>query len=271
MTQSTKYNENSPNPTQTRHLIDNMTIKTKRDEIFQSALKYLYITAGRLAEVYGDYSPLGRYVERLDINGVTAILFAVRTARREGHFRAVAVPEKQEKWASDLFDLFNVNRNQNPFDIKQEPDTSRKYLQSKAKELFKEHGHSWRRKAYKKYNYEPVDESEVICTRLGMYGTEYLIQDDDCSRAWRPEMKKRSVEEIVPDRKPFRLMHLREQREVELTQKYNFNDAQVRIYQGIKLDKRASLFSEWRDAEPIPEFNMEGLIKRAQKYFPNFL
>ena len=68
-----------------------------------------------------------------------------------------------------------------------------------------------------------------------------------------------------------RLMHLREQREVELTQDFNFNDAQVRIYQGIKLDKRASLFSEWRDAEPIPEFNFEGLTQRAKKYFHKFL
>lgn len=261
-----------PTVEQTRKTIENMEIRNPYDIKFQLSLKYLYLIAGRLAEVYGTHSPLGRDTLIREIYGENAIIFLVKTARRKGLYRVIAVPEKKEPWALELFGFFRSkeNLNKNPFDIGHSMDTSRKYMQKRAGELFDTHGHEMSREPYPRI--KKVDASDsVIKTELRDGKAMYLIEYPDGERHWHEEkiMKFSYTEHEQPKR--FRLKHLREQRENELRNKYNFSDEQARTYLGLKQNTRITNLIRYDGVEPIEDKILQEIEDIVKTYYKQFL
>jgi hypothetical protein len=259
-----------PTVSQTRQAIDNMVPENEVDRIFQMALKYIYIIAGRLSEVYGEYSPMGRDTLIHPIMGDDAVIFLVKTARRKGLYRVIAVPLKTEKWASELYSFFRKNFHKNPFDIGETIDTSQRYLQWKAEDLFDEYGHEMIRASYKRIRY--VDASNQVVEEDVINGQKmYLIQYPNKTRSWYPDKVMKVTENVEEEPKPFRIMHLRGQRENELKKKYNFSIEQARTYLGLKQATRITNLIEYDGIEPIEGKTLEAIVRISETYYPKFL
>jgi len=247
-----------------------MALESKKDEIFQMALKYIYITAGRLSEVYGNYSPMGRDTFIHPIMGEDAVIFLVKTARRQGLYRVIAVPLKKEKWASELHSFFRKKLLNNPFDIGETIDTSQRYLQWKAENLFDKYGHEMRRAPYKRIR--TIDAGNQVVDEDVVDGKKrYLIEYPNKERHWHPD-KVMKITEIVEEKpKPFRIMHLREQREKELKKKHYFSIEQARTYLGLKQATRITNLIEYDGIEPIKGKTLEEIVRIAKTYYLKFL
>jgi len=73
---------------------------------YMNALRYQYLICGRVSEVCGNYAPIGTDAHIVEFEGEEAILFPVRTAKRNGKIRPVALPLKYEPWARALVGWF---------------------------------------------------------------------------------------------------------------------------------------------------------------------
>ena len=76
---------------------------------------------------------------------------------------------------------------------------------------------------------------------------------------------------IEEEPKPFRIKHLREQRENELKNKFGFSIEQARTYLGLKQDTRITNLIEYDGIEPTEGKTLEEIIKIAETYFLQFL
>jgi hypothetical protein len=248
----------------TRNAIDNMIITRTQDQIFQNAFRYLFIIAGRLSEVYGKYSPKGQDVFNTKIHGYEAILFPVKTAFRKGNLRAIALPINREPWSKILFEFFIKHDSKNPFDIGENIETSRRYLQWKALEVFK--GHEWKTESYKRRIDEDIEKHQIIRTRTRNNKKEYLIEHDDGKRDWydKPIIKK--TIEVLGEWDNFTCQSLRSQRIRDLNT-LGFSDVQLRTFTGLKQVEKSSSIIEWPSNEPISKIVLKPLESLAEVYF----
>lgn len=253
----------------TRCAIDNMEILSRYDEIFKMALKYIYLVAGRLAEVYGEHAPRVNDVFIHKIEGEDAVIFLVKTARRKGNSRVIAIPRVSDPWAVELYDFFIASSNENPFDIGHVVDTSRKYLQNRSSELFDSLGHVMRRASYSRI--EKKDASDRVIDEESREGKMwYLIEYPNRERLWHDEkVLKNSYREIEQPKK-FRIKHLREQREKELRGRYRFSDEQARAYLGLKQGKQETNLIRYDRTEPKDGIFLQEVISIAETYFSKF-
>ena len=259
-----------PTVEQTRKAIEDMAIEKPRDEIFQMALKYIYLIAGRLSEVYGTYAPMGRDTFIHPIEGEDAVIFLVKTARRKGLYRVIAVPREKEKWASELFSFFRKNSNKNPFDIGETIENSRRYLQLKAEKLFDKYGHEMRREPYTRI--DTIDASDRVVKEKIFDGIKrYLIEYPNEQRLWHSDKVLKISKIIEEEPKPFRTKHLREQRENELKKRYDFSIEQARTYLGLKQNTRTTNLIEYDGVEPTEGKTLEEIIRVAETYYQQFL
>ena len=97
---------------------------------YRNALRYEYLICGRVSEVCGRYSPLGSDARIIEIEGEEAILFPVRTAKRKGKIRPIALPLNYEPWARALTGWFEHREKQKAFPF------SMRALQRMAAEVF---------------------------------------------------------------------------------------------------------------------------------------
>jgi len=81
----------------------------------KNALRYEYLICGRVSEVCGPFGPRGTDASIVDINGEEAILFPVKTAKRGGKLRPVALPLKYEPWARALAGWFEYRGGEKAF------------------------------------------------------------------------------------------------------------------------------------------------------------
>lgn len=255
----------------TREAIEKMKFADDKDYVFQKVLKYLYLIAGRISEVYGVYSPKGIDAYKIEINDIDAVLFAVKTARRKGCRRAIALPFKEEygPWVKELYELFSDHETENPFKHEKWKDsTAGRKLQERVHDIFK--GHRWPLTDYVHYKYREAQESEIKNTRQN--GSQYLIEDPDGTRQWRTEKRVRVSKDVKPEQsKKFTLQDLRSQRITELSQKYRFTDEQLKIYSGYYVHGIDSLVRDWPTTQPVPQKTLESLQKLAERYFANFI
>jgi len=125
-------------------------IESIKDEKYRNAFKYQYLIAGRISEVCGKYAPLGSeaYETEFDVNGdkVPAVIFAVKTAKRKGMIRPIAVPLelKYEPWSRPVFEYFQDYIDSHPFQFHER--WSVRYAQWEAEKVFE--GLRWRLKEY---------------------------------------------------------------------------------------------------------------------------
>ena len=88
------------------------------------------LNTGRISEVCGKYAPLGSeaYETEFNVSGedISAIIFAVRTAKRRGMIRPIAVPLdiEYEPWSRPVYEYFREHQNDYPFKFHENWDTS---------------------------------------------------------------------------------------------------------------------------------------------------
>jgi len=82
---------------------------------YRNALRYEYLICGRVSEVCGAYAPMGSDARIVEMEGEEAVLFPVRTAKRHGKIRPVALPLKYEPWARALVGWFEYRGNNKAF------------------------------------------------------------------------------------------------------------------------------------------------------------
>jgi len=222
-----------PEPYQTREKIESMPEKTEEDLIYKNGFRYLYLIAGRISELVGKYAPKGTDPQYKIIQENEAVIFPVRTARHRGGWRPVVLPfsKRYEEWTEPLYEWFSKYGSSNPFDLGKI---------SKAK-----------KKHYSRY-YQWKAEREVF-------------KDHE----WRREEYLRNGKVEEAKKKPFTLMRLRDQRIIELRDKYNFYDEEIRIYVGLSQPRfsRIPRLLPPSQIEPILKPNYPQLESMASSYF----
>lgn len=98
------------------------------------ALQFQYLTGSRVSEVCGKYAVSGKDFTIQKYKDDLAVIFTVKTAKREGRERDIAIPlgSKYESWSSDLADYFEKYKHR-----KKMFNFSTRTLQNYGKKLFK--------------------------------------------------------------------------------------------------------------------------------------
>ncbi len=200
---------------------------------------YQYLVAGRIAEAFGEYAPLGRYAIEVRLDGVEAVLFAVKTAKRKTKrgwtLRPALIPLDQlyEPWAREVMDYMKASPNRNPFALHTNPETSLRYASALAEETF--YGLKWRFVNYRR--------------KIGEVKVE------------------------VPDRwKNFTSHELRKRRVQDLELYYKFDSLDLCYYGGWEPKDRGGAMKHYLelDLDENPE-NVRILTQMAQRYFNKLL
>jgi len=261
-----------PTPEEVIKKIDAIPPKKEKDEKYQNAFRYLYLTAGWVSEIAGDYAPKGSDATIEDIDGVKTVLFPIKTARRDGRIRPVAIPLNPyyEPWAESLYVWFKLHEDENPFDGL----TMRSY-QRHASILFD--GLEWPIEKYTKTIYGEVDETKIIRIRKKNGIKEYLVEYEDEERHWvRDPLTKK---ETVIEKKhwnPFSLLSLRHLRIFELKYFYGFSKDEIEIFTGLSGAGPGNFYSNplsrYQFIEPSNgKLHREHLKLQASSYFKKLL
>lgn len=187
------------------------------DEQYRMAFMYQLLTAGRISEVCGNYAPKGNEVYEVEFKGVQAIMFVVKTAKREGKLRAAALPldPEYEPWTAEVFEYFKKAGDDHPFKFGKNWVSSKRLAQYVAAKTFD--GFEWPMKKYSRAELRPITDFEILAERLNDRNKEVcLIELDEDTARWVPKVKDMlRVPKQVPSRwNNFRSHGLRKRREV---------------------------------------------------------
>ncbi len=206
-----------------------MRIISKSDVKYRNAFRYVYLIAGRVIELAGDWAILGKDAHLVDLDGISAVLFLVKSAHRDGLIRPVALPMDPyyESWTEPLYEWFKAHENVNPFGGL----TPRSY-QRKASIVFK--GLEWPVEKYFTTEYQPVEPNQIKYERTVAGVREYLVEFENLERRWLKEAKiaVTSVQKGGHWRN-FSLISLRHLRMFELRAFYNFSKDNIETYSGL--------------------------------------
>jgi len=100
------------------------------EPVIRGALMYQLMICGRSAEVVGKYGPRGSDARIVEFDGEEAVLFPVRTAKRGGRLRPVALPLRYEPYAEELYEFFQESGDDPVFPV------SYRTLNRRAAEIF---------------------------------------------------------------------------------------------------------------------------------------
>lgn len=220
-------------------------IEAIKDEKYRYAFMFQLLICGRISEVCGKYAPIGTDFIEMEFNvpiykdvtlegkkytiveptDIKAVMFIVKTAKREGRLRPCALPldPKYEPWTQPILDYFVSSGKSYPFMFHEKFEHSIRYAQWEAEEAF--NGLEWPMVKYTRANDIPYTPKMVLTKRYGDTGyEEYLIELEDGSRYWTYSKKfVKQPEKIQARWKPFRSHSLRKRREVTLTMDYGFD------------------------------------------------
>jgi len=98
-----------------------------------------YLWLGRVAEVFGKYMPKRDSFRLTEFDGEEAVTFYVKTAKRRGMLRPVALPldKKYEPWTEPLYEYMRDYKHEYPFALSGNPETSKKYAMNAARKALK--------------------------------------------------------------------------------------------------------------------------------------
>jgi len=261
-----------PTPEDVIKRIDDMPSKKEKDEKYRNAFRYLYLIAGWVSQIAGDYEPKGSDATLVNIDGVKAVMFPVKTARREGRIRPVAIPINPyyEPWAESLYVWFKRNEDENPFG-----GLSMRSYQRQASIVFD--GLEWPIEKYSKTIYGEVDETKIIRIRNNDGIKEYLVEYDDGERHWvqNPLTKRETVVE-EKHWNPFSLTSLRHLRIFELKYFYEFSKGDIETFTGLSgmaiKNSYPSALNRYQFVEPSNgKLHLEHLKFQASSYFRKLL
>ncbi|GAI18290.1 unnamed protein product [marine sediment metagenome] len=220
--------ENFPTVKDIRQRIDDMDTARKNGILYRNALRFIYLTASVVSEITGKRAPIGRDAYRTNIFGESAVLFKIKTAKRKGQTRSVAIPWDYDAWAEPLYNWFSIHEDSPPFSA-----LTMRSFQREAGIVFK--GFMWPIDEYQKAVKFNINDIVIIDERINGNGsTSYLIEFPSRERRWTDDPSAQTTT-IVQERhwRPFTLQSLRQLRLWELLNVYNFSDDQIRSYTGL--------------------------------------
>lgn len=195
-------------------------IETIPNEQYRNAFKYQYLIGGDAGEVSGINAPLSsdaQFIQlRVGSSEIDAILFIVKTVRRQDHFRACVLPldTRFDPWVKDVYNWIQKNEDTYPFRFPRKDGsgvlgakTSKTYIMNLAKEIFQ--GLTWFKEGYtttkKRQERRDVDftSSQLRDLRLAVLSELYAFDEADSAYfgAWKlksyNERVNAEVEEIL--------------------------------------------------------------------------
>jgi hypothetical protein len=144
-------------------------------EYFRMILTDLYLKAGRISESISIkapadtttvYGPVGTDANIEDIEGHEAVVIQVKTAKRKGKERLIALPVETEPWAKLLYNYYRSFGDQPVFPF------TRQYIWVKAKELFE--GFSYEILAYSIRKDDVLEERPIHNLRATLHFLRHL-------------------------------------------------------------------------------------------------
>jgi hypothetical protein len=207
---------------------------------------YEYLTASRVAEVFGKYAPKARHYFEMKIEGDIAVLFIVKSAKKKTKrgwlLRPVLVPlnPKYEVLGQLVLDYVKARKSEfgdhdYPFMLHDNPETSKRYAEAYMKKIFKEYSWSfvdYLRTAYAHpslgYTIDPQ-----IRKRKQLTEEEFRSHGDKISYDRVPGWVPVSVK-VDTRWKSVNTMVLRSIRLRDLDQVYEFDSQELETYAGWK-------------------------------------
>jgi len=251
--------------------------------VAKMGLLYEYLVAGRICEVCGKYAPQRKHTKELKIDGVPAIMFAVKTAKRKTKrgwtLRPATVPLNPvfEPLTQKIYDYIKTfEAEEYPFMLAPNLETSKRYAEAYCQEIFKNHhwyfvnytrsaftdpslGYTYDRAAGEKR--KPVTEEQ-----FKRYGN--LISYER-QKGWVPVSVQ--IEERWKD---INTHELRKRRLRDLERPYYFDDTDLNYYAGweTKDEDKAAASRHYLelDLDESPE-NIKILAEMSQRYFKKLL
>jgi len=101
----------------------NRVVRDRIEEIpktvVRKAFKFQYLTATRISEVCGKYAVTGKDLEIKEFEGHSLALFTIKTAKKKGEPRFIALPleEEYEPWSLELVKEFSSRDDRRVFPI----------------------------------------------------------------------------------------------------------------------------------------------------------
>ena len=183
-----------------------------------------FLTLGRVSEIYGKYMPKNTDVILTDFDGEPAAMFIIKTAKRKGMLRPVALPldKKYEPWAQEVYDYMVNSKDEYPFALHSNVETSKKYAMTAAKKMF--NGLWYPMIDYTRSTLIPYTKDMVIAQQYNKKGRdEYLVEFEDGSRAWTTSKEYAFINvKIEPRWKPATSHVCRKRRNLTLAMNYKF-------------------------------------------------
>jgi hypothetical protein len=205
---------------------------------------YQYLTASRVAEVFGKYRPQARHCFRLLVGGENAVLFIAKSGKRKTKrgwlLRPVLLPSSSEfeplvqivydHMKSKEFDKYDY-----PFSLHENPESSKRYAEAYGKQVFE--GLKWRHVDYSRsawahpslgYHYDLISRKREQLTE-----SEYRSHGDKITfkreLSWIPVNVR-----IDPRWRPISTQELRILRLRDLEKVYDFESKALNLYAGWK-------------------------------------
>jgi hypothetical protein len=243
---------------------------------------YQYLVAGRVSEVFGKYGPQRRHAVELKVDGIPAVMFVVKTAKRKSErgwtLRPATLPldPKYEPLSSMVLEYIKgFEPEEYPFSLAENPDTSRRYAEAYTRKIFEEY--KWRFASYSrsafadpslKFTFDPVTRrrTKIHVSTLGQLGEKISFEKVP---GWVPV----SVE--VDSRwKDVNTHEFRKRRIRDLLRPYLFDGEERMIYAGWedKEEKKGSAEGHYLELDLDESLeNIRKLADMSKRYFKKLL
>lgn len=264
--------ERLPTIEETRQRIEDMNTSKKNGKLYQNAFRYIFLIAGNVSEITSKYPPLGRDAIKTKMKNIDAVIFPVKTARRKGRIRPIALPcnPLYERWTDTLYSWFSVHDDAQPFG-----GLNMRSFQREAIEVFK--GLAWPVEEYTKTVYVEPEKSRIILERTRQDDVrEYLVEYPNLERRWVENPRIQLKTELTDKHwRPFSLLSLRQQRIRDLKYYYEFTDDQIRTFTGLSSmdpnNRKSSSLDRYNWVNPSEEHQLSALKFAAESYFEKLL
>lgn len=243
---------------------------------------YQYLVAGRVIEVFGSYGPQRRHVIELELDGEPALMFAVKTGKRQTKrgwtLRPATVPLNPlyEPLTKILYEYIKTkNPNENLFRLHKNPNTSKRYSQGYISEIFS--GYEW--------SFIPYTRTAYADPSLGFTYDPYTKHRDEITEEtylnnkskikWEKTKGWTTISVKVDTRWRHMASHeLRKRRLRDLEMPYYFDSTDLNYYAGweSKNDELAKAAKHYLEQDlDESEENKLILANMSKRYFKKLL
>jgi hypothetical protein len=238
-----------------------------------------YLWLGRVSEVFGKYMPTRDCFRLTEFEGEEAVMFIVRTAKRKGRLRPVALPLKKEyePWAEPLYQYIANSKQEYPFALHENAETSKKYAMTAARRMFD--GLWWPMIDYTRSSSVPYTPEMVLKKDYNKKGQDqYLVEFPDGTRVWTTSRETANINvKVEPRWKPATSHVDRKRRTLTLAMNYLFDGISLSLVGGWTNKSQDENIPQavkhylWLDLSEINESVVEQLKNMANRSFKKLL